>query len=141
MSRGLSGMGHLCGGEVGASWGTTGVEVVAGSSRKDSGVRDGDEADGGVEWGVAVEARERVHGVVAGSGRSRTGSGVALMVGSAGEGVARILGRTKDEAGIILTTEPTCNALSELVSVASWDRWHEVAASYNRLGEDTGWSW
>ena len=56
VSRGLSGMGCLAGGDVGASRGAAGAEVVVGSSRKGSGVGDGDEVDGNVVWGVEVEA-------------------------------------------------------------------------------------
>ena len=56
VSRGLSGTERLDGRDVGMSRGAAGAEVIAGSSRKGSGVGDGDEVDGGVVWGVEVEA-------------------------------------------------------------------------------------
>ena len=93
-------MGRLDGGNVRVSRGAAGGEVVAGSSRKDSGVGDGDEVDGGVVWGVEVEARERVRGVVASSERSWAGSWVAPAVGGTGKGVGCVLRQIGDGAGI-----------------------------------------
>ena len=100
VSRGLSGTGRLRGGDAVISQGAAGAEVVVGTSRQGSGVGDEDEVDGDVEWGVIVEVRERVCGVVAGSERSRTGFGVGPAVRSTGEGAGRVLERTGDRAGI-----------------------------------------
>ena len=87
VSRGLSGMGCLCGGDMGVFRGAAGAAVSVGPSREGSGVRDGDEVGGGMVWGVVVEARERVCGVVASSEWSQASSVVVLAVGSTGKGV------------------------------------------------------